>query len=155
MRRKLKLIVMATFAAAMTGCVSMNGKMVNALGEHHDCTSSGGGFGLGAVIGVAMAAASNASCESSAEEEGFLLVEDVGESGMIIAQSELEYPIVQTAIPPAYPCVQPGDRLTQIDSNTISNLDDAKKAMFKESGIPVLVALSRAEQSIECEFELN
>lgn len=153
-KKLIGITMISLFGFISTGCVSMDGRMVNAHGETHDCSTSGGGIGLGMVVGAALAAASNQSCESDAEEKGFILADDVGVSGLSFTSSE-EQVLITAAEPPAYPCVSVGDQVVGIDQKAISSLSDANTAVFKETGDQLRVSLIRSGMEQECEFELN
>ena len=146
MNKKLtKLTVILGLGVIGTGCVSMDGRMVNAHGQVHDCSTSGGGFGLGMVVGAAIAAAGNQLCESDAEELGYILHDEVGVSGISFDATLSQEAIVLASEPPAYPCVMEGDRLVQVGQKSVSNLAEAKEAVFKESGDSLSLSLVRAE----------
>jgi len=150
----MKLLIPVVIFAALGGCASFDGRMVNVNGDQIDCSSSGGGFGLGAVVGVAAAAASNSVCESDAEEKGYVHADHIGESGMDIVESN-NLVSVRYSKEPASPCVQIGDILKEVDSQQVNSLKDAKTALFKEEGTQVTLALMREQIPVECNIELT
>lgn len=154
-KKSIGIAFISVFGVISTGCVSMDGRMVNANGETFDCSTSGGGFGLGMVVGAALAAASNQACESDAEDRGFILHDDVGKTGLTFNNLSGRQVLITASEPPAYPCVLIGDQVLEVDHKAIATLSDAKSAIFKESGDPIHLSISRSGIQQNCEFELN
>ncbi len=148
-------LVSASFFCLLTGCISLDGKMVNAAGEVADCSASGGGFGLGMVVGAAAAAASNQLCESSYEDKGYILHDSVGHTGIDLPKEDEAPPVVLAANEPAAPCIKTGDRLIEVDGSPVTNAISAKRAIFKESGEPVSILAENQEDEVTCSFELK
>lgn len=150
-----KAITLCIVSAALGGCVSFNGQMVNAKGEAKNCSTSGGGIGLGMIVGAGVALASNQICESGLKSEGFLLVKDIGKSGIDLKSDEQNQAVVMDAVPPAAPCLKAGDLLAKINDSDTPDLKDAKKALFGKIGSVINVAYKRNEETGECKFALQ
>ncbi|WP_318508098.1 hypothetical protein [Photobacterium leiognathi] len=153
--KTIKMTTLAILSLALTGCVSMDGRMVNAEGENFDCSTSGGGLGLGMLVGVAAAAISNEVCEATAEEKGFLLLEDVGYAGITLDKDHTLPPLVYSVQEPAAPCVKIGDVLKTINNQLVSNNKEAKKAIFLQEGEDVELTLLRKSSVLSCAFTMS
>jgi len=148
--KKLKLISIVVTSLMLTACVNMDGKMVNYEGKKADCSTSGGGFGLGMVVGAAIAATNNQLCESKWEDKGFILAEDVGMAGIDFNEDASKPPLIVSVKSPASQCVKSGDLLLSVDGVAVSNILDAKMNIFRASGTELLLALSREEKLSKC-----
>lgn len=114
MRKSIQCVACGLLAVAITGCVSMNGNMVNAEGKTANCSTKGGGIGLGMIIGAAVAATDNQLCESSMRDKGFLHVKAVGKSGITLPIAESDAPVIIASVPPAAPCLVTNDRIIKV-----------------------------------------
>lgn len=148
-------ILLTLIATALTGCASFNGQMVDANGTPKNCSTTGGGLGLGAVIGATMALASNQACESDLASKGFVLKKDLGKSGIDLDQQIEDKAVVADAKPPAAACIKPGDVLVQIDDIIQPDKTAAKKALFGKAGKPLKIAFVRGETSGSCQLSLT
>lgn len=81
------LVTLGSSLILQTGCVSFQTDMVDVEGHTKVCEASGGGFGLGALVGVAAAAAIRASCVDDYEDEGYLDREDAGTLDIEVASN--------------------------------------------------------------------
>ena len=149
-----KIVTIFCAAAFMTGCVSMDGRMVNAHGEKVDCSTSGGGIGLGMVVGAAAAAISNEACESEAESKGYLLYEDVGYSGIIFDKSKSDVITVKAAQEPASPCIRSGDIIKSINDKEVLNIREAEQEIFKKYGTLLDFSIDRDAAKFDCVISL-
>lgn len=149
-----KILVLLTILL-LSGCISLDGKMVNAEGKRVDCSTSGGGLGLGMIVGAAFAALDNEMCESTAEEKGFLLVDDVGFSGITFDENKTDSVIVSLVSQPAAPCVRIGDRIEEVNHNYIDSVSEAKAAIFQKEGEDIELGLLRDSEKHSCNFTLT
>jgi S1-C subfamily serine protease len=149
----IKTIVLAFVVCFLSACVSMNGKMQNAQGELADCSTSGGGIGLGMVVGAATAAISNSSCESKMREKGFLLTKDVGKHGVGFGSNT--EPVVSDVSEPASSCVSVGDKLTSVNGKPVASALDAKRGLFAKSGDKMSLAMQGTAGDKSCNFTLK
>jgi S1-C subfamily serine protease len=129
--------------------------MLNAQGDIKDCSSAGGGIGLGMLLGMAIAATSNQLCESEWEEKGYLFFEDIGTTGLVLPEQDKAKPTVLYAEQPAALCVVRGDTLLSVDNKKVDNTKEARKALFKPKGEELNLLLQRKEEQKECLISLE
>jgi len=151
----MKELVPLILLTLLTGCVSMDGKMLNAHGEEKDCSASGGGIGLGMVVGAALAATSNQLCESKWEDQGYLVHDNIGNSGIELAKENQSKPLVTSVSSPASNCILVGDTLLSVDNKDVNTAYDAREAIFKESGEELNILLARNTTQKNCLISLE
>ena len=145
-----------TFLATLlcSGCVSMDGKMLNAQGKLYNCSTSGGGLGLGAVIGATAALINNELCEAKAEKNGYLLLEDIGSSGIEINSESSDKVTVKAASEPAAPCVNEGNIIKNINDKKTHTAMDSTTALFGKHGKIIDLLLESNSTSKNCTIQL-
>lgn len=151
----MKELITLVLFSLLTGCVSMDGKMLNAHGEEKDCSTSGGGLGLGMVVGAALAATNNQLCESKWEEQGYLVHDNIGNSGINLIKEDQSKPLVASVTTPASNCILAGDTLLSVDNEDVNTVYDAREAMFKESGEQLNILLARNSVQKNCLLSLE
>ena len=137
-----KVILITSAALALTGCMSLKTEMVNAKGDFKNCEAMGGGLGLGAVVGVALAAASRSSCVSEQKSGGFLELNSAGTLDIqFLPQSDAKLTVSASNIKE----ILMGDRILAIDQKTITTLEEFKVSAFGPLDKPAEIKLVRAD----------
>lgn len=135
----IKQFCVASVAAlTLTGCITMDGNMVHPDGRSANCTTKGGGLGIGMVIGAAAAAVDNQLCESKFEKEGFVLAKDVGKTGLVVVD-EGGAAVVKAVVDPAKSagCVDAGDKIVSVEGVPTASAQAVRSATFKKAGASV------------------
>lgn len=155
MNKTFKLGLIATAALVSTGCVTMDGNMIDSAGNTANCSTKGGGVGLGMVVGAAIAAADNQLCESSHRDKGYLLVTKVGVHGIVLPEEPKAAPVTSKVEPPASQCLFAGDRIARVNGTDTADVAAARQALFAPAGTPVSVEVARSNTVQVCQFELT
>lgn len=123
-----RLISIISAAVLLTGCMSLKTEMVNANGTFKDCAATGGGLGLGAVVGVAIAAAARSGCVNDQKEGGFLEAEHAGTLHVKFAASTDEAPL--TVSESRINGIQTGDQIVAINGKAVATSEEFQSAVF-------------------------
>lgn len=149
-----RLLLVSALAFILIGCANFDGKMVDAQGNSRDCSTMGGGIGLGAIVGMGAAAISNHSCESTLKERGYVLEKNVGISGITLYQYNVHKVLVDSVSEPALDCVDVGDELVKINDLENPDLIAARKELFGEVGKVIDITYLRDENHGSCQIML-
>ncbi len=152
-----KLIIVPLCAAILTGCMTFQDKMVAADGKTFDCTSTGGGIGLGFIVGAATAAASKGICVDSYEKLGFIKASEASTVGLKLEEKEGKVFIKELADGGELDKigVKEGDQLLSINQAVVSSIDGAKKSFFGKKGSTTKVVLLRGTEALELIVKRN
>lgn len=147
------MLVISLFAiTALSGCMSLRTDLVNVDGKRDFCEATGGGVGLGAVVGVAVAAASRASCVSDKQKLGYLALDEAGYVGVVLPEDPKATPLVvrlRDGSEAQKVGIQEGDEIVSINDHAPADTQEAKAWLFGKIADPVKVALKRFEQRLE------
>ena len=152
MKRIMMLIIAAAAITSLTGCMSMRTDLVNADGKRDFCEATGGGIGLGAVVGVAAAAASRASCVSDKQKLGYLALDEAGSVGVALPEDPKAAPLVvgvRDGSEAQKAGIRAGDEIVGINDRAPADTRETKAWLFGKIADPVKVALKRLEQQLE------
>ena len=106
------------------------------------------------VVGAAAAAIGNQACEASAEDQGFLLYEDIGYSGIHLDDTSPNLPVISTSHTPAAPFIKSGDVIKAIGEEPVATLEAAKIKLFGKQGSLLELTVNRNEESVGCSLVL-
>jgi len=141
-----KIILLTAISFTLTGCMSLKTEMVNAKGDFKNCEATGGGLGLGAVVGVALAAASRSSCVTNQKSIGFL---EVDSAGTLDINFSTQGDAVLTVSESNVKDILEGDRILEVDHNTVTTPEEFQSAAFGPIDKPVEIKLTRADLILE------
>ena len=110
----------------LPGCVSLKTDMINADGTIRNCEASGGGLGLGAVIGVGSAMISRELCVDSYEESGFIELEDAGTIQVQVENHNNGVSIISTKNKD----LLIGDVINKINGNLLKSSEEFRSLVF-------------------------
>jgi len=140
-----KTLLITAAALAMTGCMSLKTEMVNAKGDFKNCEATGGGLGLGAVVGVALAAASRGSCVSEQKEDGFLEADAAGTLNIqFLSQTDAKLIVSKSSVTN----ILAGDRILALDGKEITTQEEFHSAAFGPLENPVKLKIARADSEL-------
>ena len=109
-------------------------------------------IGLGAVVGVAAAAASRASCVSDKQKLGYLALDEAGSVGVVLPEDPKAAPLVvsvRDGSEAQKAGIQAGDEIVGINDLAPADTQETKAWLFGKIADPVKVALKRLEQQLE------
>lgn len=140
-----KIILITSAALALTGCMSLKTDMVNAKGDFKKCEATGGGLGLGAVVGVALAAASRSSCVSDQKSAGFLEADSAGTLDVkFLPQGDAKLTVNESNTKD----ILLGDKILAIDQKPIATPEEFQFFAFGPIDKPVEIKLIRADSEL-------
>lgn len=144
------LAVLCSSLVLQTGCVSFQTDMVDEAGHTKVCEASGGGFGLGALVGVAAAAAMRASCVSDFEDEGYVDRDDAGDLLIDIASKPQGLTVIDVDAQSnaSKAGVQVLDIILGINGKHPDTVGDARKMIFGDRDENLELELQREEQNV-------
>lgn len=152
MKRVMMLIIAVSAITSLAGCMSMRTDLVNVDGKRDFCEATGGGIGLGAVVGVAVAAASRSSCVSDKQKLGYLALDEAGFVGVVLPEDPKAAPLVvrvRDGSEAQKAGIQAGDEIVSINDRAPADTQETKAWLFGKIADPVKVALKRLEQHLE------
>ncbi|QZA81466.1 PDZ domain-containing protein [Deefgea piscis] len=154
---KYKLLIVPICVAILTGCMTFQDAMVASDGKTFNCESTGGGIGLGAIIGVAAAAASKGICVNSYEKLGYIKATEASTVGLKLEEKEGKVFIKELGDGGELEKVgvKEGDQLLSVNQDSISTIDGAKKSFFGKKGSIVKVVLLRGDEALELMVQRN
>ena len=144
------LAVLCSSLVLQTGCVSFQTDMVDDDGHTKVCEASGGGFGLGALVGVAAAAAMRASCVSDFEDKGYVDRDDAGDLSIDIASKPQGLMVINVDAQSnaSKAGVQVLDIILGINGKHPDTVEDARKMIFGDRDDKLKLELQREERSV-------
>lgn len=123
----LKMIFCTALAGVvLTGCASFCTEMINANGVLKRCESSGGGFGLGAIVGAGSAAVMRSNCVSNYSDAGYLEFNEAGSLRVHAERQEQGFYIKKSYVDE----VVEGDVITSINGQLPDDFSGFKKIIF-------------------------
>ncbi len=142
----LRMIFCTALAgAALTGCASFSTEMINANGILKRCESSGGGVGLGAIVGAGSAAVMRSNCVTSYSDAGYLEFNEAGSLRVHAERREQGFYIKKSFVDG----IVEGDVITDIDGQLPSDFEGFKKIIFGKLSEDISLTIFRGDKELK------
>ncbi|PPD22873.1 MAG: hypothetical protein CTY22_05180 [Methylomonas sp.] len=141
-----RIILTSLIAICLSGCVSLRTDMVNADGQQDNCQVTGGGLGLGAVIGIGSAYIARSSCVSDMESLGYLAIDEAGFPGFSLSEQGTARAEIQSVVDGTDAKLNglaPGDLVVSVNNVPVKDVNEAKKKLFGPIEEAVNIAILR------------
>ena len=150
----MKKVICLGLALVLTGCATFSEKMVSADGSVKDCSASGGGWGIGMLLGMGIAATQKHLCVNQMEKNGYLVAAQAGWTGLRLKDVDgaIKVSAVDANSSAAAQGMMAADRIVSIDGNQPANASAAQKMLFGKPGTSVRLTIVRQDQELNIDL---